>query len=307
MRYLQITAFSVVLALGTVGCSVKQLAVNSLADALSESGSVFASDNDPELIRQALPFSLKLIEALLAESPENRNLLLAASSGFTQYAYAFVQEDADRLELEDIAASDYQRMRARNLYLRARDYGLRGLALIEPTIASTLVSDPKGALAGMKQGDVPLLYWTAVSWAGAINVSRDQPELIAELPQVDALIDRALQLEPAYAGGSIYSFLIAYEFARAESEAVAIAKARDHFAKAVALSQGRLASPYVTLAESVCVSEQDRKAFVDLLEQALAVDPEGDIENRLLNTISQARARWLLQEIDELFWDNNDS
>ena len=90
MRYLPKTICSIVLTLGMAGCSVKQMAVNSLAETLCESNSVFASDNDPELIRQALPFSLKLIEGLLAESPNNRNLLLAASSGFTQYAYALV-------------------------------------------------------------------------------------------------------------------------------------------------------------------------------------------------------------------------
>jgi predicted anti-sigma-YlaC factor YlaD len=283
------------------------MAVNSLADALSESGSVFASDNDPELIRQALPFSLKLIEALLAETPENPNLLLAASSGFTQYAYAFVQEDADRAELEDMTASDRLRIRARKLYLRARDYGLRGLALRDATVSESLFTDPQGALARMRHEEVPLLYWTAVSWAGAINVSRDQPELIAELPQVDALIDRALALDSDYGQGSIYSFLIAYEFARSDSEEEAIAKANAHFERAVSLSQGRLASPYVTLAESVCVAQQDRQRFVQLLEQALAVDPEADLDNRLLNTITQARARWLMQEIDELFWKSDDS
>lgn len=304
---MKMTVFSLVLLLCATGCSVKQMAVNSLADALSESGSVFASDNDPELIRQALPFSLKLIEALLGETPENRNLLLAASSGFTQYAYAFVQEDADRLEMEDIAASDYQRARARNLYVRSRDYGLRGLALTDSDVGQALMSDPESALERMTEDDVPLLYWTAVSWAGAINVSRDDPALIAELPQVDALIDRALELDADYGDGSIYSFLIAYEFARAESEAVAIARAREHFERAVALSEGRLAPPYVTLAESVCVSEQDRDGFVRLLEQALAIDPDADLPNRLLNLISQARARWLMQEIDEYFWDNNDN
>jgi len=45
---------------------------------------MFASDDDPELVREAVPFSLKLIESLLEQSPQHRGLLYAASSGFTQ-------------------------------------------------------------------------------------------------------------------------------------------------------------------------------------------------------------------------------
>src|SRR5205809_509541 len=81
------------LALG--GCAVRQLAVNSLGDAIAQGGAAFAADDDPELIRAAAPFSLKLIESLLAESPEHKGLLLAASRGFTQYAYAFLQQEAE--------------------------------------------------------------------------------------------------------------------------------------------------------------------------------------------------------------------
>ena len=53
------------------GCAVKQLAISKLGDTLAESGTVYASDNDIELIGAALPFSLKTIEGLLAEVPEH--------------------------------------------------------------------------------------------------------------------------------------------------------------------------------------------------------------------------------------------
>ena len=62
-----------VLALvATTGCSVKQFAINKLGDSLANSGTVYAADEDIELIGGALPFSLKLVEALLAESPKHR-------------------------------------------------------------------------------------------------------------------------------------------------------------------------------------------------------------------------------------------
>ncbi|HEY9175795.1 MAG TPA: TRAP transporter TatT component family protein, partial [Verrucomicrobiae bacterium] len=109
------------------GCSVKRMAVNKLGDALAGGGVTFASDDDPELVKAAVPFSLKLMESLLAESPKHDGLLFAASSGFTQYAYAFVQQEADEVEGDDLARATAMRDRARRLYLRARNYGLRGL------------------------------------------------------------------------------------------------------------------------------------------------------------------------------------
>src|SRR5258705_2758174 len=113
------------LAAGTA-CSMRTFAINRLGDALAESGATYASDNDPTLVREALPFALKLIESLLDQSPRHPGLLLAAAGGFTQYTYAFVQEEADEAEDDDLAAAAALRERARKLYLRARDYGLRG-------------------------------------------------------------------------------------------------------------------------------------------------------------------------------------
>lgn len=86
-----------------IGCSVRRLAVRGFANALAGGADIYASDDDPELVRDALPFGLKTIEALLAQDPNNKNLLLAAATGFTQYGYAFVQQDADFAEASDLA------------------------------------------------------------------------------------------------------------------------------------------------------------------------------------------------------------
>ncbi len=114
------------------GCSLRRYALNKATDALAQSGASFASDDDPELIKAATPFSLKLMESLLAQNPRHSGLLAAAASGFTQYAYAFVQEDADEAEPGDLAAAEALRARARRLYLRAERYGLRGLEVKHP-------------------------------------------------------------------------------------------------------------------------------------------------------------------------------
>src|SRR5277367_4282627 len=94
------------------GCSVKKYAINQLGNALAGTGTTFGADEDPELIRAAVPFSLKLVESLLAESPRHEGLLLAAARGFTEYGYAFVQEDADEVEDTNKLAATTLRVRA---------------------------------------------------------------------------------------------------------------------------------------------------------------------------------------------------
>jgi predicted anti-sigma-YlaC factor YlaD len=282
-------------------CSVKRIAINKLGNALASGGSTFTSDEDPELVRDALPFSLKLIESLLAESPRHRGLLLAAASGFTPYAYAFVQEEADEIEDRDLQKATALRIRARRLYLRARDYGIRGLEVAHPAFGSELRRDPKAAVGATAKNDVPLLYWTAASWGAAISLSKDNPDLVADQGIVEALIDRALVLDETFDSGAIHSFLIAYEASRNGAEGDFAVRSRRHFDRAMELSEGHQAGPLVSLAEDVSLQKQNRAEFETLLKRALAIDVNAKPEYRLANLIIQRRARWLLQRTGDLF------
>jgi predicted anti-sigma-YlaC factor YlaD len=280
------------------GCSIRRMAVNQLGNALAGGGGVFATDDDPELVRQAVPFGLKLQESLLAESPRHRGLLLSLATGFTQYAYAFVQQDADEMEEKDVAAAKALRDRARRLFLRARDYGLRCLELENPDFRK----DPVTALKLTTVKDVPVLYWTAAAWGAAIADAKDRPEIVADAGTMAALMERALELDETFERGAIHSFLINYEMARPGARpAEAQARARQHFDRAVTISAGKLAGPFVTYAEAVCVQQQHRAEFTKLLQQALAVNADAAPEARLANLVMQRRARWLLAKTDELF------
>jgi predicted anti-sigma-YlaC factor YlaD len=283
------------------GCSINQIVANKFGDALAGGGGVFASDNDPQLVKDAVPFSLKMMESLLAQSPHHRGLLFATSSGFTQYAYAFVQQDADELESRDLEAAEAMRIRARRLYLRARDYALRGLDTAHPGFTGQLGAAPRAAGRVLQKSDVPLAYWAAASWGAAISLGKDDPSLVAEIPQMEALIDRALELEESWGDGSIHVFLITYEMSRQGVKGDPAERSRRHFERALELTGGRQAAPFVALAEAVCIDKQDAAQFVQLLNRALAVDPDAAPESRLVNSVMQRRARWLLTKQDDLF------
>ena len=125
--------------------------------------------------------------------------------------------------------------------------------------------------------------------------------MIAEQPIVEAMIDRALELNESFEQGAIHSFLISYEPSRQGAKGDPLDRARRQFELAVKQSNGELAGPYVALAESVEIQKQDRAEFETLLKKALAVDPDKHPESRLENLVMQRRARWLLGRADELF------
>lgn len=290
-----------VLALVSTGCSVQDLVVRRVADAAAEEASVFASESDVALAGAAIPAALKANEALLVRQPTHRGLLLSAARGFTQYAYAFVQLPADELEAADLQGAYRERQRALRLYQRARDYGLRGLRLDGIAQTEALRRAPATALAAMGPADAELLYWTAAAWAAAVSIAKYDPQWLAALPIVEALAARADALAPDLDRGALQVFLISFETSRPGATAGSLVQARERFRKAVRLSQGRQAAPFVALAEAVAERHGEPAEFDDLLRSARAVDPDATPEWRLSNHIAQRRARWLSTQKDLFF------
>jgi predicted anti-sigma-YlaC factor YlaD len=251
-----------------------------LGNALAEGGKSYASDDDPELIREAVPFGLKTVEGLLEESPRHKGLLLAAASGFTQYGFAFIQQDADFVEAQDLARATALRDRARKHYRRALEYGLRGLEVDHPGFRTALRNDP--------------------AWGAAIALSKDDSELTADQNLAEALMRRAMALDEGYERGSVHDFFISYEGGR-RSVGGSVGEARQHLERALALSGGHRAWPLVNFAETVAVGDQNRQEFDSMLRRALAIDPDAVPEVRVANLVAQRRARWLLGRADELF------
>lgn len=301
-------AFLTALALlGTLSsCSIKKMAVNSVANSLTSGPDVYGRDDDPELVREAVPFGLKTMESLLETLPKHRGLLLGLCRGFTQYGAAFVQADADAIEASDYAAASTMRERALKLFLRARGYGLRGLELDHRGLTTRLQTMPDSAAREIKLKELPMLYWTAAAWGSAISLGKDRAELLADLGSVRALMQRGIMLDEAYDGGAFHEAMIVLE-ALPRDLGGSPERAREHFLRAVQLSQGRKASPYVSLAQTVSVLTQNRREFRELLEQALAVDPERDPSQRLTTLVVQRQARSLLLREDDLFLEPYDA
>ena len=285
--------YAVILLVLAAGCSLKKYAINKIGDTLASGNSVYESDEDIELVGEALPFGLKLMESLLAESPNHRGLLVSACQGFVLYSYAYVDYEAQLAEDEDLDRARALRTRARKLYLRAYRYGMRGLEVSYPGLESNLVADPAAA-AGVihnrkkKQQDIPLLYWTAASLGLAISMSTSDAALLARLPEVEAMLDRALDLDESWDAGALHAIqiqLAAAKLGKPDYDAI-----RNHYRRALALSEGKSAGLYVVYAEAVSVPKQNKAEFRSLLQKALSVDPDETPQTRLVNLLAHRRA-----------------
>jgi hypothetical protein len=291
---------SLIASAGACG-AIKTAAIKNVGDTLAAPGDTFTSDNDPELIRRAVPFALKMYESLLVSVPKHEPLLLATCSGYTSYAYAFPETDAAMLR-EEQHHEEIKALRdeALNLYLRAKDFCMRAMDVKFSGMSKALLADPVAALKRVKaKDDVPLLYWTAASWGAAMAIRKD-PELVIDLPVVRALADRALALDEVWGDASVHELMISLD-AQGEAFGGSEAAARKHFQRAVEVQQGLMAGPYLSIAEEVDIPKGDRAEFEKMIQQALAVDPEKRKSVRLVNLIAQKRAKALLERVDELF------
>lgn len=272
-----------------------------MGNALAGSGTTFASEEDPELAREAIPFTLKLVESVLAETPDHARLRTAAASYFTQYAFGFLQLEADYIEAEDYEKAEAMRVRARKLFIRGREHGLARLELSHPNLRSRLAQTPQEAVQSLGSELTETIYWTAAAWGSAITLGKDDPFLVAEIPQMEALIDRALALNSEWNMGAIHSFLITYEMIRQPNGQDPETESRKHFEKTVETSQGKLLSPYISFAEAVSVQTQDLDEFELLLNTALSIDIDEYPDGKLVNLLMKKRAEWLLSQKEELF------
>jgi TRAP transporter TatT component family protein len=276
------------------------MGLGRMADALSSTASAFSRDDDPELVRLAAPSTLKMVEMMLDEDPSHAGLLMTACSGFTQYAYGFLQIDSEIAEPSDGATARQLRARAVAMYDRARGYCTRALDTRHPGLGAFLQRDPRAAVASATVADVPALYWTAAALGGSLSLAENPLARLRDLGIVRLALTRALELDEQWESGAIHEAMIVLD-GLPLLVGGSSARARTHFDRAVALANGESAFAYVTMATSVALRAKNRAEFERLLRAALAIDVSRRPSMRLANLIAQKRARFLLSRIDRLF------
>jgi len=267
--------------------------VNQTAEALSGQG--MSDEDDLQLAREASAFYLKASESVLRETPGHLKLAQAVSAGYTQYAYAFVAFEADKVDAKDPTASAQMRERAARLYARAHRHAMTALERNQPGFVQALAQNNSKKRPQLTPAEVPLAYWAAASLGGKISMSKDDPDVVADFPVSQRLAELAWQADPTFGQGALASLMGTLEAARVGGSSK---KAEQFFDQAIALGQGKEAGPWVAKAESIALAQQDRERFEQWLQQAIKVSQQ---HRSLQNEVMRERAQWLLSTIDDLF------
>jgi hypothetical protein len=249
----------------------------------------YYDESDPQLAREAMASQLKFVEGLLQSDPKNRRLNRLAAEGFGGYTFLFIE--------------DAQPERAKVFYLRGRDYALRALSA-QPglaNLAAMMPDDLERALKSAGKADAPALFWAAFCWSGFINLSKDSPQAVAELPKAVAVMKRSQELDPRYDFAGSDLFFGVYYASRPKLLGGNPAKAKEHFQRAGSLTQGQYLMAYVLEAKSLAVALQDRALFESLLAK-VKDSPAGRLPGaRLADEVAKLKAAALMEKANDLF------
>jgi predicted anti-sigma-YlaC factor YlaD len=161
-------------------------------------------------------------------------------------------------------------------------------------------------LKKIKKADVPHIYWLVAGTLSAYAINPMDISLGIKLPELTALINRAYELDEDFNEGALDDFFVLFHASVPPSMGGDKSKVDAHFRKALEKSKGLSPGPYVSYAQAVCIPAQDYKTFKKYLEIAAAIDPEANPDNRLVNIISQRKARYLLERAPYYFIDTGE-
>jgi hypothetical protein len=266
----------------------KKLTVGATATLLEEVARASYRQSDLRILREGMPAYLMLIDGMVQTVPDNEQLLIAAAQSYSSFASLFV-EDQDK---------EYANL----LYERGKQYALRSLEMRgfkEPLQRS--FDDFKEGLKRLGKKDVPYIFWAATCWVNWIRLNLDSIEAISELPRVESLMKRALELDEGFYYGGPHLFMGIWFASRPKIVGGDLKKAQEHFLKALDLGQGKFLMAYVYYANYYARKMTDKDLFTSTLQKVLETPAETSPDLVLINTVAKKQAKELLSHVGEYF------
>jgi len=284
----RISLLFLLIALLTACATGKTMTVAATASLLEDVAKASNKQSDLMLIRRGMPSYLMLIDGMVEALPDNKRLLISAAQLYASYASAFIQDE--------------DQIYATALYARARDYALRALeqnGFKNP--ATRPFDDFEIGLYDLGKNDVPYIFWAASCWGSWISLNQGSMEAMAELPRVELLMKRVLELDEAFYYGGAHIFMGVLDASKPRVAGGNLDRARDHFLKAIELGDGKFLMARIYYADYYAKKAFDRELFISILEKVLETPADITPELTLLNTVAHAKAKEMLNQVDEYF------
>jgi hypothetical protein len=243
--------------------------------------------DDVGIARDGIPSWLLLVDGLIQGNPDNAGLLEAGARLYGAYAGGFIDDP----------------QRAQRLSDHAFDYAKRATCITLPALCKSLDAPFEAfetAVANVGGRNVATIYVLATSWAGRIQSHSSDWSAIADIPRVQALLDRVVALDPKYRDGEPYMYLGVMLTLRPASLGGKPDEGKADFEKALALSGGKNQMVRVLYAKQYARLVFDRELHDKLLNEAIAADPHAP-GLTLINVIAQQQAKQLLESGKDFF------
>jgi hypothetical protein len=266
----------------------KKVTVGATAGLLEEVARSSYRQSDLRIVREGMPAYLMLMDGMIEAWPNNEQLLIAAAQSYSSFASIFV-EDQDQ---------EYAKM----LFGRGRDYAIKSLerrGLKDPL--QSPFEDFQQRLKHLGKRDVPYLFWGATCWANWIRLNLDSMEAMAEIPKVQWMMQRVLELDEGFYYGGAHLFMGIWLASRPKMAGGDLKKAQGHFLKAIDFGKGKFLMAYVYYANYYARQALDKDLFISTLQKVLETPADISPDLTLLNTVAKREAKELLDHAEEYF------
>lgn len=287
MRYaLRLTGIHLAaLAILLLTSACTSMIVNSLLHPLELS---LQKQTDLELIRDGAPSLLLLLDGLIINDPDNKDLLMTATRAYGSYAAS----------LHEYGETE----RAIGMSLKARDYGITLLNLLPglKSLDGMSIVELGQILSRYDKKHVPSLFWSGYGWATWIRYQSGTPASMADLPIIEQIMQRVVELDEAYYYGGAHIFLGTYYGSRPAMFGGKPAESRQHFEQALTISNRHFLLTQVAYAETYARMAFDRELYKNLLTEVLNHSLQND-ELASSNQLAKMMASKLLDQVDQFF------
>ena len=263
--------------------------------------SVLALDFSPIFSKKVFKSNLNKKEKRAEKNYGNSTIQFDASKELTIFLYGFIMDEAIKAKNEDYSLSRSIYSAAHIDFIRSIEYINRSLVL-DYSNYNRWLNEKNSINIKFKKESAEKLYWAAAAYAGAIQSSNGSPEWVVQLPKIGKLLETGMLLDPEWNFGSFYTAMISYTLIRHDARDNKMDIAKSFFQKAVIASKGQDLSPYISYAQNIAITEQDKNEFTNMLYKALNIDIYANPELTLSNYINRKKANWLLDNIEEYFY-----
>ena len=267
------------------GCG--QLVSNAKQEFAEDLSATMLEQNDPETVKQAVPAYLILVSSMIKGDPDNVDLLISGSKLYGAYASVFVEDRGRQKRLSTISF-DYAH-HAFCVYKQAA-CNIRELSYYEF----------EQSLKQFNKEDVQVLFALGSAWAGWLQANSADWNAVAELPRIDAIIQRVLELDPTINNGDAYLYMAVMQSFLPPAMGGKPELAKTNFEQAIKVSNGSNLMAKLLYAEKYARLVFDRELHDKLLQEVIDSPIEND-EMTLINSIAQHKAKRLLAQSEDYF------